>query len=384
MLTFSRPRFLDIVREVILALPWVALVYFMVRQSGPWQWLVEMQLALFGVFFSNYTWCFCFFVALLASIALHVALAMAGWQGKPFLVQLGLDVLAMPSWAVGIMFIGIVFGALGFSDYLSIALAGQQTFVPARDLEGGTRPSSRWLVTDGRPLVDQSVTWEKNGKVERHTMPLVSADWKNAEPVAIVVTINSELKWKDVLGGKPAQGIASLSGMPGLERSSMENRGLRFAADPIYLVYDDDPQRTATRGGIVAAIGAGVALAVVLTAQVLSFRRRSKRQIKWDWNLGERCFARSRTDGCYYAAIIQQEVGSEFQVRLDSGEEVWVDAQSLASAELPVGTRVQARWKGGSVYFHGKVMQRNADGVYIHYDDGDQEWTILEMLRLRL
>ena len=164
----------------------------------------------------------------------------------------------------------------------------------------------------------------------------------------------------------------------------MENRGLRFADDPIYLVYDDDPQRTATRGGIVAAIGAGVALAVVLTAQVLSFMRRSKRQIKWDWNLGERCFARSRTDGCYYAAIIQQEVGSEFQVKFDSGEEVWVDANSLASAELSVGMRVQARWKGGSVYFHGKVMQRNADGVYIHYDDGDQEWTTLKMLRLRL
>ena len=142
MLTFSRPRFLDIAREGILALPWIALVYFMVRQSGPWQWLVEIQLALFGVFFSNYTWCFCFFIALFASIALHIALATAGWQGKPFLVQLGLDVLAMPGWAIGIVFLGIVLAGIGFSDYLPITLAGPQTFVPIGDLEHGTRPSS--------------------------------------------------------------------------------------------------------------------------------------------------------------------------------------------------------------------------------------------------
>jgi hypothetical protein len=384
MLTFSRPRFLDIAREAILALPWIALVYFMVRQSGPWQWLVEMQLAVFGVFFSNYTWCFCFFIALLASIALHIALAMAGWQGKPFLVQLALDVLAMPGWAITTIVIGIICAGLGFSDYLPITLAGPRTFVPIRDLESGTRPSSRWLVTDGAPLSNQAVTWEKNGKVQRRTLPLVSAGWKNGEPIAVVVTFTSDQKWKDFLAGKPAQGIVSLTGIPGLERSSLENVGVHFANDPIYLVYDEDPGRTAARGAIFGAIGGGVALAVVLAAEILSFWRRSKREIKWDWKQGDRCFARSKTDGCYYAAVIQQEVGSEFQVRFDAGEEAWVDAIGLASAELPVGTRVQARWKGGSAYFHGKPMEKTADEVYIHYDDGDREWTTLNMVRLRL
>ena len=198
-----------------------------------------------------------------------------------------------------------------------------------------------------------------------------------------MVTFNSDQKWKEFLAGKPAQGIASLNGIPGLERSSLENVGSHFGDDPIYLVYDDDPGRTATRGAIMGTIGGGVALTVILAAEVLSFWRRPKREIKWDWKQGERCFARSKADGCYYAAAIQQEVAPEFQVKFDTGEEAWVDATDLASAELPVGTRVQARWKSGSVYFHGKVMQKTADGVHVHYDDGDQEWTTLNMLRIR-
>ena len=41
---------------------------------------------------------------------------------------------------------------------------------------------------------------------------------------------------------------------------------------------------------------------------------------------------------------------------------------------LKVGAKIAARWKGGLVYYPGRVVSDHGDGSYdIDYDDGDTE-----------
>lgn len=47
-------------------------------------------------------------------------------------------------------------------------------------------------------------------------------------------------------------------------------------------------------------------------------------------------------------------------------------------AKFPVGTKIEAKWKGGSFY-KGTIAAFNADGTYaVNYDDGDKEASVKE------
>lgn len=47
-------------------------------------------------------------------------------------------------------------------------------------------------------------------------------------------------------------------------------------------------------------------------------------------------------------------------------------------AKFPVGTKIEAKWKGGSFY-KGTIAAFNADGTYaVNYDDGDKEAAVKE------
>ncbi|GBG28986.1 Cytidine deaminase [Hondaea fermentalgiana] len=55
-----------------------------------------------------------------------------------------------------------------------------------------------------------------------------------------------------------------------------------------------------------------------------------------------------------------------------------VDTEDDAGGALRQGDRVEARYKGGSKYYKGKISRVNADGSYnIDYDDGDQERRVI-------
>ena len=49
---------------------------------------------------------------------------------------------------------------------------------------------------------------------------------------------------------------------------------------------------------------------------------------------------------------------------------------------LKVGQKVMARWNGGTRQYPGKIVEVQEDKVFIHYDDGDEEWTTPEMVEV--
>ena len=50
-------------------------------------------------------------------------------------------------------------------------------------------------------------------------------------------------------------------------------------------------------------------------------------------------------------------------------------------AGMNVGTAVEANWKGKGKYYKGKIAQIDGEKIYIHYDDGDKEWTTLRRIK---
>lgn len=70
-------------------------------------------------------------------------------------------------------------------------------------------------------------------------------------------------------------------------------------------------------------------------------------------------------------------------LRFDDGQTAWIDEAEAVPLELPPGTRLSARWRGGPQYYPGSVSQADGERVHIRYDDSDEEWTTAEMVRVQ-
>jgi hypothetical protein len=76
-----------------------------------------------------------------------------------------------------------------------------------------------------------------------------------------------------------------------------------------------------------------------------------------------------------FAGTVDKIEGNDAHIHFDDGDRGWVQLQQLLPLEIFAGLRVIARWKRGSSYFPGIVTQVKGEDVYVHYDDGDKEWT---------
>ncbi len=86
--------------------------------------------------------------------------------------------------------------------------------------------------------------------------------------------------------------------------------------------------------------------------------------------------------GFFYARIIQAVKYDKIQVQFDDGDQATVTAKQITPLDIKVGSRVFGRGKGGPAYFPGKVDEQKGKKIHIKYDDGDQEWTTISMVRV--
>jgi hypothetical protein len=102
------------------------------------------------------------------------------------------------------------------------------------------------------------------------------------------------------------------------------------------------------------------------------------------WVVGDRVLARWGGDGLWYPGTVQGLDGRQLQIAFDDGDRELMLPDRVAMLDLPEGTRVQGRWKGGPQFYAGRVAARDGEKVQIKYDDGDEEWTTVSFVRLRL
>jgi len=103
-----------------------------------------------------------------------------------------------------------------------------------------------------------------------------------------------------------------------------------------------------------------------------------------EWKVGNPVMARWLTEPFFYPAIIQEINQGKVHVKYLDGDEAWVTNNELMPLRVDIGTRVNARWKNGKIYYWGKIGKINNDGqIYIEYDDGDKEWTTIKVIRIQ-
>lgn len=101
-----------------------------------------------------------------------------------------------------------------------------------------------------------------------------------------------------------------------------------------------------------------------------------------NWQINDRILANWTHDVYWYPATIHQIEGARIYIHFDDGDKEWTDADRLLEMDLDIGDRVHCRWKGGPVYYPGRIAQKDGGKIYIEYDDGDVEWTTIAFVRV--
>jgi hypothetical protein len=99
------------------------------------------------------------------------------------------------------------------------------------------------------------------------------------------------------------------------------------------------------------------------------------------WKMGDRVMAYLETEDYWYPAQVQANKGSNIAVQCEDGATASVSPEQVKRLNIGVGSAVDGRWQGGPTWHPGKVTACDGDRIHIQYNDGDQEWTSIKMIR---
>lgn len=100
-------------------------------------------------------------------------------------------------------------------------------------------------------------------------------------------------------------------------------------------------------------------------------------------DVGDRVLARWPAEiDWWYPGVVCERADDRLLVQFDDGDRAWVTPHEALPLDLDDGARVYGRWQGGGQYHPGLVTSRVGDALHIRYDDGDEEWTSVSMVRV--
>jgi hypothetical protein len=115
--------------------------------------------------------------------------------------------------------------------------------------------------------------------------------------------------------------------------------------------------------------------------QPSAWKRPAARSGPAEWKVGDRVLA-CWFDLLWYSGAVLAVDGDTVNVVFDHGGFAAVPHDRVRAVELEEGDRVQGRWKAGADFYPGKVVRRDGEVVEVLYDDGDEETTLVRLLRL--
>lgn len=106
-----------------------------------------------------------------------------------------------------------------------------------------------------------------------------------------------------------------------------------------------------------------VALGVLACASVMA-------QSQGDWVL-----ARWKSGTFWFPGVVQARNGDQITIAYDDGTRETLPAKLVKPYDWANGSRVECRWRGGGVWYRGKITGVSKDRTMIDvlYDDGDRE-----------
>jgi hypothetical protein len=88
------------------------------------------------------------------------------------------------------------------------------------------------------------------------------------------------------------------------------------------------------------------------------------------------------SDDCLYPAEIVTIHGDRITVQYLDGPERMLTPELIKRFDLRPGMNVECRWSGGPNHFPGKIDKIEGERVHIEYDDGEDEWTTIRLVRI--
>ncbi|MCI0377482.1 MAG: hypothetical protein L0215_07745 [Gemmataceae bacterium] len=88
------------------------------------------------------------------------------------------------------------------------------------------------------------------------------------------------------------------------------------------------------------------------------------------------------SDECIYPAEIVSIQDDRVIVQYLDGPERILTPELIKRFDLHVGAKIECRWKGGPNYFPGVLSNLEGERIHINYDDGEEEWTTVRLVRL--
>lgn len=101
------------------------------------------------------------------------------------------------------------------------------------------------------------------------------------------------------------------------------------------------------------------------------------------WNVGEHCIVKWSGDGYGYPGTIKHIKDGLYLVYYDDGDREWRLEKYLKNERIQPGDIVFGNWKSRGKYYRGRIARRNGQKIFIHYDDGDKEWTTISKVKVR-
>jgi hypothetical protein len=84
----------------------------------------------------------------------------------------------------------------------------------------------------------------------------------------------------------------------------------------------------------------------------------------------------------WYPGVVMATGPGTVEVQYFDGDRSTVQANEAIPLAIGTGSRVYCRWKGGGAYYPGTVTNAVGEAIYIDYDDGDKETTIVQLARV--
>ena len=100
------------------------------------------------------------------------------------------------------------------------------------------------------------------------------------------------------------------------------------------------------------------------------------------WKVGDRVLAEWADPFLYPAKITDVREGGFISVAYDDGDAADLVAIQIHALDLREGDSVFCKWRQGREYYPGRIAQIKGDEVRVDYDDGNNEWTTVSMMRL--
>jgi len=101
------------------------------------------------------------------------------------------------------------------------------------------------------------------------------------------------------------------------------------------------------------------------------------------WSIGDRVLANWPLEVSWmYPGVLCGVRDDGCIVQFDDGGRAQVAEEEIRRLNVDVGDRVFGRWRGGGQYLPGKVLVQRGWAILIRYDDGEEEWTSVCLVRI--